>query len=144
MKYSHIYRTDCYGIALCRAENALTAFYDERLKSTGITVKQYCLLENLYQMEEANTGELAERVNLERSTLTRNIQILVTRGWIYDKAETGRRAHRYALTESGIIIMEKASNIWDEVQNEVETLIGKDNVGVFMDVLYKIQNLNRK
>lgn len=144
MKYSHIYRTDCYGIALCRAENALTAFYDEKLKSTGITVKQYCLLENLYQMEEANTGELAERVNLERSTLTRNIQILVTRGWIFDKAESGRRAHQYALTEAGIVIMEKASKIWDEVQNEVETLIGKDNVEVFMDVLYRIQNLNRK
>lgn len=144
MKYSHIYKTDCYSIALCRAENALTAFYDERLKEAGITVKQFCLLENLKGLQEANTGELAERVNLERSTLTRNIQILITRGWIYDRAEAGRRAHQYALTEEGMQILERASKIWDEVQTEVEDIIGKDNVGMFMETLYKIQNLNRK
>ena len=144
MKYSHIYKTDCYSIALCRAENALTAFYDERLKEAGITVKQFCLLKNLKGLQEANTGELAERVNLERSTLTRNIQILIARGWIYDRAEAGRRAHQYALTEEGMQILEKASKIWDEVQKEVEDIIGKDKVNEFMETLYKLQNLNRK
>lgn len=144
MKYSHIYKTDCYGIALCRAENALTSFYDERLKQVGITVKQFCLLENLKILQEASTGELAERVNLERSTLTRNIQILTAKGWIYDRAESGKRAHKYALTAEGLTILNKASEIWDVVQNDVEEIIGKDDVKNFMDILYRIQNLNRK
>ena len=41
-------------------------------------------------------------------------------------------------------ILEKASKIWDEVQKEVEDIIGKDKVNEFMETLYKLQNLNRK
>ena len=142
MKYSRIYKSSCYCISLCRAENALTAFYDKQLDSLGITVKQYCLLNNLNKLQEANTSELAQKVNLERSTITRNLKILISKGWIYDKAKPGQRAHKYSLTDEGIAIHKKASELWQLAQQQTEDIIGKEKLNDFMDTLYKLQNLN--
>ena len=87
MKYQQINKSKCYCITLCRAANAITAYYDEGLQSTGMTTKQFSLLLHLSRLEEASTGELADYVNLERSTVTRNLKILVEQGWVYDQAE---------------------------------------------------------
>ena len=94
MKYQQINKSKCYCITLCRAANAITAYYDEGLQPTGMTTKQFSLLLHLSRLEEASTGELADYVNLERSTVTRNLKILVEQGWVYDKAEPGKRNHR--------------------------------------------------
>lgn len=142
MKYSRIYKSSCYCISLCRAENALTAFYDKQLDSLGITIKQYCLLNNLNKLQEANTSELAQKVNLERSTITRNLKILISKGWIYDKAKPGQRAHKYSLTDEGIAIHKKASELWQLAQQQTEDIIGKEKLNDFLDTLYKLQNLN--
>ena len=142
MKYPHIYKSSCYCISLCRAENALTSFYDYQLKSIGITVKQFCLLDNLNKLHEASTSELAQKVNLERSTITRNLQVLLTKGWIYDKAKSGQRAHKYSLTNDGINKLKSASALWRLTQQKVETLIGKEKLDTFMEILYKLQDLN--
>ena len=37
MKYQQINKSKCYCITLCRAANAITAYYDEGLQPTGIT-----------------------------------------------------------------------------------------------------------
>lgn len=142
MKYSHIYKSSCYCISLCRAENALTAFYDKQLNALEITVKQFCLLNNLNRLQDANTSELAQKVNLERSTITRNLQILISKGWIYDKAKPGQRAHKYSLTDKGIAVHKKASEIWRITQQKTEDIIGKEKLDDFMETLYKLQNLN--
>lgn len=142
MKYPHIYKSSCYCISLCRAENALTTFYDNQLKCIGITIKQFCLLDNLNKLHEASTSELAQKVNLERSTITRNLQILITKGWIYDKAKSGQRAHKYSLTEEGITIHKKASELWKHTQQKAENIIGKEKLNDFMDILYQLQTLN--
>lgn len=134
-------KKECYCITLCRAEGALTAFYDEHLRGLGITVKQYCLLTNLDEMEEANAGELAVQVNLERSTLTRNIKLLQSKGWIYDRAEAGRRPHRYALTQEGQQVVLKARQIWDQTQEEVEKIIGEEDLPGFLEILHKLRRL---
>ena len=142
MKYSYIYKSNCYCISLCRAENALTTFYDDQLKSIGITIKQFCLIDNLNKLQEASTSELAQKVNLERSTITRNLKVLIAKGWIYDKAKSGQRAHKYSLTGDGIEIHKKASELWRLTQLKVEAIIGADKLEDFMETLYQLQNLN--
>lgn len=101
MKNQSINKSRCYCIWLCRAANAVTAFYDEELKDAGISAKQFSLLINLGRIDEASTGELAECVKLERSTLARKLKALQNAGWISDMAKEGSRSHRYVLTETG-------------------------------------------
>ena len=143
MKYQQINKSKCYCITLCRAANAITAYYDEGLQSTGMTTKQFSLLLHLSRLEEASTGELADYVNLERSTVTRNLKILVEQGWVYDKAEPGKRNHRYAVTEAGQRKIEEADVIWEQLQENLNEMLGEDNMQALRSALYKIQELQK-
>lgn len=143
MKYQQINKSKCYCITLCRAANAITAYYDEGLQSTGMTTKQFSLLLHLSRLEEASTGELADYVNLERSTVTRNLKILVEQGWVYDKAEPGKRNHRYAVTEAGQQKIQEAHVIWEQLQENLNEMLGEDNMQTLRSALYKIQELQK-
>ena len=90
MKYKIINKSQCYCITLNRAGNALMDFYDDVLSEAGITTKQYSLLIRLNRLGQANVVELAEYVNLERSTVTRNLKTLISNGWVYDRAEKNK------------------------------------------------------
>ena len=64
-----------------RAGNAIMDFFMILLfAEAGITSKQYSLLLRLSKLKQANVVEIAEYVNLERSTVTRNIKILISKG----------------------------------------------------------------
>lgn len=144
MKYQQINKSKCYCITLCRAANAITAYYDEGLQSTGMTTKQFSLLLHLSRLEEASTGELADYVNLERSTVTRNLKILVEQGWVYDKAEPGKRNHRYAVTEAGQQKIEEADVIWEQLQENLNEMLGEDNMQTLRSASTRYRNCRRR
>lgn len=144
MKYSYINKSKCHCITLCRAANAVNAYYDEHFQKAGISTKQYSLLTNLSRIGEASTSELAAYVNLERSTLVRNLKVLKENGWISDLAGEGRRTHRYVVTAAGQEKMEETEPIWRKVQQEMEEMVGKEQMETMTEVLYKIQELQRK
>ena len=143
MKYKIINKSKCYCITLNRAGNALMDFYDDVLSEAGITTKQYSLLIRLNRLGQANVVELAEYVNLERSTVTRNLKTLISNGWVYDRAEKNKRNHQYALTQKGKEQIQKTAQYWDKCQKEILDMIGEEKVHIFMEVLYKIQDLQK-
>lgn len=132
----------CLCINVRRAANAITAFYDNAMAQTGITVPQYSLMSNLQKMGSANISALADKVHLERSTLLRNLKPLKAAGYIVDNAKKGARDACLSLTTKGIDIVITASPFWEKAQNEVRATIGeKDIVNSFLDSLYRVQRL---
>ncbi len=91
MKYKVINKAKCYCMTINRAGNAIMDFYDTAFAEAGITSKQYSLLLRLSKLKQANVVEIAEYVNLERSTVTRNIKILISKGWVCDVAKENER-----------------------------------------------------
>lgn len=125
-----------------RATNAVTEYYDKALQELGLTTSQYSLLKNLYRLETASTSELAEYVNLERSTLVRNLKPLEKKGLITDLAKPNTRNHKFALTEEGLALMKKADPLWQQTQAEIKAYLGEENAAFFMEILYKLQELS--
>ena len=120
MKEKPAYKSQCYCMNLRRAANAVTDYYDAVLKDLGVSVSQFSLLLNLARMETANTSELAERVNLDRSTLVRNLKPLLERGLILDFAREGARSHKFAVSETGQALLEKGIPQWEHAQETVK------------------------
>lgn len=143
MKYQTIQKSKCHCITLCRAANAITAYYDEGLKGLGISVKQFSLLLNLHHLEGASTAELADYVNLERSTVTRNLKFLLERGWVCDIAAPGKRAHCYVVTTAGQNIIAQADKIWERLQEEIQEYLGQENAARMMEIAYRLQDLQK-
>lgn len=142
MKFKQINKSKCHCVTIRRAANAMTEYYDEALRELDLTTSQYSLLKNLYRLETASTSELAEHVNLDRSTLVRNLKPLQERGLIADLAKKNARNHKFALTERGIALLEEANPRWEQAQAEIKAYLGEENVDLFMEMLYKLQELS--
>ena len=112
------------------------------LKDLGISVSQYFLLVNLARMETASTSELAERVNLDRSTLVRNLKPLLERGLILDFAREGARSHKFAVSEIGQALLEKGMPQWEHAQETVKSYLSQEDTETLLRLLRKLQELS--
>lgn len=142
MKFKQINKSPCHCITLRRAANAITEYYDRAFQELALTTSQYSLLKNLGRLETASTSELAEEVNLDRSTLVRNLKPLQERGLIMDQAKKNTRNHKFVLTDEGYALLEKAVPLWEQAQKEIRAYLGEENVEQFMKTLYKLQELS--
>ncbi len=142
MKFKQINKSPCHCITLRRAANAITEYYDRVFQELALTTSQYSLLKNLGRLETASTSELAEKVNLDRSTLVRNLKPLQERGLIMDQAKKNTRNHKFVLTDEGYALLEKAVPLWEQAQKEIRAYLGEENVEQFMKTLYKLQELS--
>lgn len=143
MKGKQAYRSQCYCMNLRRAANTVTEFYDAALEGTGLSVSQYSLLANLERMETASTSELAERVNLERSTLVRNLKPLLERELVLDTAKAGARSHKFIVNAQGRLLPEKAKPLWDHAQASLSAYMGQEDTETLLRLLRKLHELPR-
>ena len=86
----HCASSNCYCANIKRAENKITALYNRHLEKAGITRGQYALLANIERNPGISVSALAETMDLERTTLVRNLKPLEARGLIVDAACKGR------------------------------------------------------
>lgn len=82
----HCASSNCYCANIKRAENKITALYNRHLEKAGITRGQYALLANIERNPGISVSALAETMDLERTTLVRNLKPLEARGLIVDAA----------------------------------------------------------
>lgn len=137
---THLHEKPCVCISLRRAAQKVTDLYDMALKPAGVSANQYSLLINISRMEGCGTGELAQQVRLEKSTLVRTLQPLLRDGLITDKSLGENRKRRLYLTPAGKEVLQKACSLWSKTQEEIIAKLGK-NYEEIMDIFAKIDLL---
>ena len=133
--------TSCHCLKMRRSASNVIAFYDGKLKSTGITARQYSLLYQIGRQEGCSVRILSEATELDRSTLARSLKPLLSSGYIEDRKSEGERNSKLYLTEEGKLISKEAAKCWEEAQKEFEEIVGKDRVKVLEDILSTMQKL---
>jgi DNA-binding MarR family transcriptional regulator len=111
----------CICISTRKAANALTNLYDEALEKSGIKVTQYSLLKTIDRSSEITINELSKQTKLNRTTLTRNLELIEL---ISDPEDLRKSIVR--LTKSGEKTLKKAQTSWEEVQKKAKKVLGKD------------------
>ncbi len=123
----------CTCAKLRRLTRRITAVYDRELAGAGLRVTQYSLLAAL-RSDTSGTGgigltELAERMDMDRSTLSRNLRPLIDRGWAELVAHGQDARVRVArLTAPGLAQWQAARPYWKRAQNEVNATLGAAQV----------------
>lgn len=123
---NYIPEKPCLCINLRRVAQKVTDFYDRVLQPVGVSVNQYSLLVNISRMEGCGTGELAQRVRLEKSTLVRTLQPLLRAGLIEDKAPGKARRRRLYISPQGEEVLQKAFPLWQKAQGELAGALGEN------------------
>ena len=121
-------QTDCICVNLRRVARAMTALYDEALAPAGIKVTQFSLLRAVQRNEPAAIGTLSEELDLDRTTLARNLNPLQREGLIELAAGDDRRVTEVRLTRRGRSAVEKALPLWREAQASLGERFSADRV----------------
>ena len=132
------YQSDCYCTNLRRSANIISDFYDTSLKNAGLSVAQYCLLSNLSRLGSANITHWAEHVGLDRSTMVRNIKLLQAHNFVELTEGHGKV---FTLSSEGKRILDLAIPLWQNAQEQIETLLGKDDTEAIFRISGKLQEL---
>jgi DNA-binding MarR family transcriptional regulator len=113
----------CACFALRRAARGLTRFYDRQLRPSGLRATQFTLLAVLKNVGPQPLQALAELLGLERTTLTRNLQPLLSRELVTAQAGDDRRVRRLSVTPAGVQAAVAALPLWRKAQRQVGKLI---------------------
>jgi DNA-binding MarR family transcriptional regulator len=116
----------CTCLRLRKASRRVSQIYDQHLEPFGLTVTQYGVLGHLAAFEGVSIGELAEKLVMDPTTLTRNLRPLQRQGLVAVKPDRrDRRARSLQLTANGRKIFEKAKPGWLRAQRHIEEVLGK-------------------
>ena len=121
----------CHCIALRQISLKLTKIYDEALIDTGIKITQYSLLKNIEKIGSSNINNLAIAVQIDRSTLARNLQKLERMKLIFFKFGDDKRNKILSSTPHGNQILIKANVAWKTIQDKITENLGIDKKSIF-------------
>ncbi len=102
----------------------MTSFYESYLREHDITLTQYSMLSNLGR-EPQTLSQLADRLETDRTTLTRNLRALVEQGWVAEVPGADARERRLVLTTRGHQFRKLAHATWRRAQLALEQQLGR-------------------
>lgn len=114
----------CVAFNLRKSARMLARFYDAVLHPAGIQGTQFSLLAILHRAGELPITGVAERIGVDRTTLTRNLRTLVGRGYVtVDQGKDGR-TKSVQLTGAGRDMLVKALPFWEQAQQKIVDGLG--------------------
>ena len=113
--------TDCYATQFRRSSNALTRIYDDALRPVGIRITQFSLLRGLARLGDASVTQLAQEACLDRTTMSRNMKLLIEAGWVdVIPASTDKREKVLHINAKGHLVIKRAMRYWARAQKRIE------------------------
>lgn len=136
----------CLCLNLRKTSRNITRFYDQILDEAGIRSTQLSILAAVGSTESEGIGltDLSSFLAMDRTTLTRTMKPLETRGLVkLNKTEDGRKK-AYTLTGRGWLMLDRAYPLWKQAQNEVLGTLGGNRRISLNRQLLRVMALGRK
>jgi DNA-binding MarR family transcriptional regulator len=114
----------CSNFKLRQLTRRVSQHYDRIVGVTGLKTTQYSLLSHVVQLGPIRPGELATRMDMDASTLTRNLQPLVVQGWVEVGAGDDARSRFVTATGAGRAKRTEAQREWKRAQLALNERLG--------------------
>jgi DNA-binding MarR family transcriptional regulator len=113
----------CISSRVRQLSRIVTRVYDDALRPLGITASQFTLLTQLAQQDGVTAVEIGHSLDIEKSTLSRNLKRLLALGHITMDPPAGRRGRGLHLTPKGEAVIKHAYPVWMDTQSKtIETM----------------------
>ena len=120
----------CAGINSRAAARRITRFLDTRMQGCGLSLAQFGLMIHIAAAQDDTIGALAERMDLDQSTLSRNLRSLERAGLVEIAAvERDLRKRAVWLTEEGARRLEAAIPVWQTAHAALSRFVDPVQVG---------------
>ena len=134
--------TSCMCISIRKAANHITKVYDHELSVLGIKITQYSALKNIEALGNPSVNELSIKLDLERTTVLRNLDKLKKMDLISYKKNDVYKVKVISLTVNGRKKLNDAKVIWEKTQQKFLNAFGLSNKNQFDSLMNKISKLN--
>ena len=125
----------CTNLKLRELSRVVTRHYDAHVAPTGLKNSQYSLLSHVVALGPVRPGELAARMRLDASTLTRNLQPLIAAGWVEQGPGDDARSRSVVATEAGRAKRAEAQRAWKQAQLALNARLGNERVAALHALL---------
>ena len=131
----------CLATRVRQLSRIVTRVYDDALRPLGITGSQYTLLAQLAARDSITAVEIGHDLDIEKSTLSRNLKRLLALGHIVMDPPAGRRGRGLHLTPKGQAVLKDAFPIWQDAQKRTVGAMGSDSRTVLDGLLSQAERL---
>ncbi|MGO9062511.1 MAG: MarR family winged helix-turn-helix transcriptional regulator [Candidatus Binataceae bacterium] len=130
---------ECIGFRVRKLNRMITAIFDGALSKAGLKISQFTLLVAVANLERAKPAELTRALQMDESTLSRNVERMRAKGWLRIVADEDRRSHSIEVTDKGQELIRKCYPAWEQAQEEVTKRLGTEGVVALRSALRKLQ-----
>src|SRR5213593_515913 len=102
----------CIAVRLRLLNRVVTNFYDDALRPLGLKVSQLNILIVTARLGLARPAQVCKILQLDTSTLSRNVKPLQAHGWLEVVPDADARAQPFRLTQQGKRLSRKAGPAW--------------------------------
>jgi DNA-binding MarR family transcriptional regulator len=132
----------CTNLKLRQLGRMVGRHYEAFVAPTGLKGTQYSLLSHVVKLGPLRAGELAAAMQLEASTLTRNLQPLLRDGLLVMQHDPeDARSRLVVATQAGHDLRAKAQRAWKQAQLALNDKLGVERVAALHALLDECRTL---
>jgi DNA-binding MarR family transcriptional regulator len=131
----------CISTRVRQLSRIITRVYDDALRPLGITASQFTLLTQLAQQDGITAVEIGHSLDIEKSTLSRNLKRLLALGHITMDPPAGRRGRGLHLTPKGELVIQRGFPVWKDAQTRTIRVMGPESRSTLDDLLAQAEKL---
>jgi DNA-binding MarR family transcriptional regulator len=128
----------CIAVRLRLLNRVVTNLYDDALRPLGLKVSQLNILVVTAHLGLARPAQVCKILQLDVSTLSRNVKPLQAHGWLEVVPEDDARSQPFRLTPQGKRLIEKAIPAWEEAQRQASELLGGEGIALLDKAARKV------
>jgi DNA-binding MarR family transcriptional regulator len=118
----------CTNLKLRQLSRSVSRHYDAYVSATGLKNTQYSLLSHVQMLGPVRPSDLAARMRLDLSTLSRNLQPLVALGWVSIGPGEDARSRLVEITDTGRAKRSEGQRAWKQAQLALNARLGAGRV----------------
>ena len=133
--------SSCLATRVRQLSRIITRVYDDAMRPLGITASQFTLLTQLAQRDGITAVEIGSTLDIEKSTLSRNLKRMLTLELITMDPPAGRRGRGLHLTPKGQAVIKDAYPIWKAAQDRATSVMGGNARDSLNDMVVQAERL---
>jgi len=118
----------CTNLKLRQLMRRVAQRYDAEVGQVGLKGTQYSLLSHVVKLGPIRPVDLAARMTVDASTLSRNLQPMIAAGWVTLEAGADARSRLVYATEAGRAKRAEAQRLWRVAQEGINATLGPARV----------------
>ncbi|VAX23770.1 hypothetical protein MNBD_NITROSPINAE01-922 [hydrothermal vent metagenome] len=131
-KPAHIEKmaSDCIAVRLRLLNRVITAVYDDAMRPFGLKTSQANILTMISKMGQATPTDVCQRLHMDMSTVSRNVERMRKKGWLDMAHLEDGRSYQITVSAKGALLLKEAYPAWRAAQSKASKILGEDGVQV--------------